>query len=116
VILREYDKLTGRKMFGRTAVPSLSVDRILATIDKPFLKGFDELADVSEILVIAVPFSRQNGMDAVMKIIIPLGVQVITSPGRGVQDARIVQIAFGDHRNGAAQFLSLPVNGLPQVK
>jgi len=116
VILGEYDKLSGGKVFRGTSVSPPPIGRILTRVNEAFLKGLDHLADVPEILVISVSFLCEERVEAVVKIVIPLSIQAISSLSRGVDDANIVQIALCDHCDLAAQILRLALNPLPDVQ
>ena len=88
----------------------------MTRVNETFPKGLDHLADAPEILVISVLFFREKRVEAVVKIVIPLSIQAISSLSRGVDDANIVQIALCDHRDLAAQILRLPLNLLPDIQ
>jgi hypothetical protein len=67
---------------------------ILAAIDKSLFKSLDHLTDRAKILIVSVAFFGQKGMQAVMEIIIPLGIQAMPPFSWGIDDPNIIQIAF----------------------
>jgi hypothetical protein len=79
VVLGKNNKLRRRKMFRGIPVASLSKGRVLAAVDEAFPDGLGKLAELSKVLIIAVPFPGQQGMEAVVKIVVPLGIEVIPS-------------------------------------
>ncbi len=73
---------------------SSPVGRILSGIDKPLPEGLSELVEIAKILIVSAPLSGQEGVEAMVKIVVPLGVQSIPSFGGRVDHAYIVEIAF----------------------
>src|SRR4030042_1096070 len=94
-------------MFRTTSVPSLSIGGILTTVDEPFTKGFPHLVKVSKVFIVPVPFSRQKRVKAMMKIVVPLGVEAISAFLRKIDDPDIIEIAFGNDRDVTPQSLCL---------
>jgi hypothetical protein len=116
MILREDDKSSGREVFRRGSVPSLPKGRILTGVNKPFPKRLGHLANVAKIPIISFPFLCKEGMEAVVEIVVPLGIQAISSPFRSIDDPSIVKVAFGDDMDGTTESLSLRMNGFPYIK
>jgi len=85
---------------------------ILAAVNESFSKSLDQLVEPSKILVISTSFSRQEGVEAVVKVIIPLRVQTISPPPGRIDDTNIVQIALANHHHMSIQSLCLMMNGL----
>jgi hypothetical protein len=93
----------------------LPIRRILTTVYKPFTHGLQQLIEFTEVLIISVPFSGEKGMKAMVKIVIPLGVETVTSLRQRIDDPHIIKIAFRHHPNRTSHSLCLSVNGLPDV-
>ena len=72
----------------------------MSGVDESFSKSLRQLTDISKILIISVPFLLEEGMEAVVEIVIPLGIETISSFFRWVDDPDIIEIAFCDeHRH-----------------
>src|SRR4051794_32860767 len=72
-------------------------------VDEPVLQRGGEMGEGTEVFVVPGFFTRYDGMQSVMKIVTPLGVDAI--PGRlaGPDDSRIIQVAFGNKNQVAAK-------------
>jgi hypothetical protein len=86
---------------------------MLAGVNESFLKSLRQLVDIPKILIIPVPFFCKKGVKTVVEILIPLGIQTISSFSRWIDDPGIIEIAFRDDRNRALEEHGLPVNSLP---
>jgi hypothetical protein len=88
---------------------------MLAAKNESLLKGLNQLTGITEILIIPISLFRQKGVKRMVEIIVPLSIQSVSSLPWRLKDSNIVQIAFGDHHEVAAQLLCLAVNRVAQL-
>ena len=60
-------------------MPALPEFRILACVDKTLAKCLFQIVDFSEILIVPMTFIRNERMEGVMKIVVPLGVEAVSA-------------------------------------
>jgi hypothetical protein len=81
---------------------SLPKGRILTAVNKSLAKSLDQLTDFPKILIVSIAFFGQERVEAVMEIIIPLGVQAISSFSGAINDSYVIQIALSDEHDRPA--------------
>src|SRR5262245_44587274 len=114
VVLREDDKL-GHWAFDRgTPMVSAPEAGSLPRIDKAFPQCRGQLVKPSEVLVITCPLSREQRMQGMVDVVVPLSIQAIASFGKWGYDSHIVQVALSNHMNEPAQPMGLGVHGFGQ--
>src|SRR4030042_5401216 len=91
------------------------VGGILTTVDKPLTECLDQLDQISKILIIPALFSSQEGMEAMVKIIIPLSIQAISPSSGRIDYSHIIQITFSNHNDMTTQLLCFSVNHFPYI-
>jgi hypothetical protein len=94
----------------------LSIRRILAAVNEPFPKGFNQMFDLPEIFIIPLLLPSKKGMKAMVEIVIPLSIQAKASLLGRIDDPDVVKIAFSNHPDKTTQFPCLLVNGFPDVE
>jgi hypothetical protein len=62
-----------------------------------------QLFEIAEIRVVAVPLAGQHRVQGMVEVVAPLGIEPVTADGWRPNQARIVEIAFGDEMEGPAQ-------------
>jgi hypothetical protein len=102
MVLRKDNKLARRKVFRRTSVLPPPKRRILTAVNKSLSKGLNQLGDMAKILIVSMAFFGQERVEAVMEIIIPLGVQAISSFSGAINDSYVIQIALSDEHDRPA--------------
>jgi hypothetical protein len=96
MVLGEYDKTIGRYVLRRSPPAALSIIRVFAGIDESLLQCFCKLFHTSVISIIALPFSGKERMDAVVKIVEPLGVESETAAFLRPYKPRVVLVSLGN--------------------
>src|SRR5258707_10874269 len=104
VILHKRDKSMRRKPEHRPAMRPSPTLRIFTVVNEAAAKAFRELRDRSEIGQVASRLARQDGVQRVMKIVVPLRIETIASSFARRDDSRLVEIAFRDHDQMAPHF------------
>ena len=85
--------------------------RILAGINKAFAIGFDQLGKVAIIAVVPAAVACKQRAQRMMKIVVPLGVERITTALAGAQQARVVIGAFGKQKHSPVETACFPSDG-----
>jgi hypothetical protein len=93
-----------------------SVRRILSVVDKALPESLYDLSEIPKIFIISVPLPRQESMEGMVKIVIPLSVKAIPAPRSRMDETHIVEIAFGNDNDPAAEGLCLPAKSLPESR
>ena len=73
VLHADHESLTGDAV-GRRAVPALPELRVLARIGVSVAEGLGQVIGRAEVLVVALAFPREQGVDRMMEVVAPLGV------------------------------------------
>jgi hypothetical protein len=105
VILRAHHQLIRPDAARRPAVMALSMHRILALIDVTFAQRLGQVLETAEIGVIPGRLAGEEAMHGVVKVIAPMGVQPQAALRDGPDQARIVEVALGNHDQVAARLL-----------
>src|SRR5688500_17059554 len=100
---------------GRGAVRPVPESGELPGINETFAETLCEIADIPEVLVITRPFFSQQAVNGVMEIVRPLGIHSIATVLTRFDQARLIEAAFGDHVNLAAQLLPTSVQSFREV-
>src|SRR5258708_38072257 len=79
VILHEHNKFVRRESEHRSSMAAAATLRINAVVNEPARKTFRELRDRSEIAKVTGRLARQDGVQRVMKIVVPLRVQAVAA-------------------------------------
>src|SRR5258708_2563775 len=77
--------------------------RICAVVDEAAPKALRDLRDRTEVTQVAGRLAGEDGVERVMKIVVPLRVQSIATRFARRDDSRLVEIAFRDHHEVAPQ-------------
>ncbi len=96
VVLGEDDKSLAGDGPAGAAVSPFAVLGILAVVYKPIPQGFEQVIEAAEVAVVALMLTREDGVQAVVQVIVPLGVQPEAAQVRRADQPRVVQGAFGD--------------------
>ena len=115
VILRKDHESGGRNVARGVAVPSLPVGGKCTRVSETFSEGFSQMVELTKVAVISGLFSCQQGVESMMKVIVPLSVESITTCFRGTDHARVVEVTLGDHIDPAANALRLPMHGAREL-
>ena len=59
------------------------------------------MLNLSEILIIAAIFAGEEGMERVVKVVAPLGVQPVAAVYRWGNDFTVVEVAFGEEEEAS---------------
>ena len=88
-------------------MPATAVRRILARVDVAFGKGRDQMCKLTKVLIIPSLLTRQQCMEGVVEIVVPLGVKPIAPQPLRPDKLCIVEIAFRNEIHPAADPLCL---------
>jgi hypothetical protein len=80
----------------RPPVRTQAVRREASLIEVGATEHAGEVVDAAKVGVIADPFFGQRGMDRVVEVVIPLRVKPIPVAFMRLDDAGIIEVAFGD--------------------
>ena len=109
VILAEHHEALEGQVGGGVPVASAAVRRVPPVVDEAIPVGFDQILEAAEILVVPLPFPGEQGVQGVMKVVGPLGLQPQAAGLRGADDPGVVEVALGDQGQRPPQ---LPGQGL----
>lgn len=97
VSLNADDEAIAGEMADRVSVRTSAESAEAAIEDEEVVAGFGELwSGVVEVGVVSLLLPSQQGMNCVVKIIVPLGIRLIAPAVVRFQDPSIVKIAFRD--------------------
>src|SRR5581483_2900135 len=82
-----------------------AVGRILPPIVPAIFQARNQGLNAPEVLVVAPVLLGEEGVDRVMKVIGPLGIEPVTSVAGIAQESGVIQITLGDKMNWATQSL-----------
>jgi hypothetical protein len=68
----------GRNMPGGVSMAAVAVGGMLSAVDVTILPGPGQIPDLPEVAVIARLFPREKGMEGMVEIVVPLGVQAVS--------------------------------------
>ncbi len=74
-----------------------------AVENKRLIERFNDLLGAAEVGVVTRALAGQKGVDGVMKIVGPLSVQAVAAGARRIDQADVVEIAFGDDVHGTSE-------------
>ncbi len=113
VILRKHDKAL-RAGISREELPwrRWRERRILAGIDKALAIGFAELRKLPIVLVVAGAVAGEQRAQTMMKIVVPLGIEIVPAALARTNQSGVVVGAFRDQKN--LPFGAAPQSGAPQ--
>ena len=94
MILGEHDELPALPPGNGVAVPPAAIGGELARIDVFLTQRLDQVRSFSEIPVIPIPLPRKHGMERMMKIVVPLGIEAVSPLVARGDDSRIIEVAF----------------------
>src|SRR6266702_99612 len=102
VVLQKNDKSRGWQVCASLAAGVLFVLGVFALIDKSFRQAATEFGVglIGKIRIIAVRFRGQNGVQAVMDVVVPLRIELVVSSGRA-QETGLVGAVLQDQVNVA---------------
>ncbi len=116
VVLRKDHEHMRRDIPRGISVPTVAIGGVLARIDEPLAKGLDEIPEAPEILVISRLVFRQERMEGMVEVVIPLGVQAVSPKFPRADNARIIEVALGDDVDLPIEPLRLLVYGRGQLQ
>ncbi len=90
VILSEYDQAVGVNRPAGAAMAPLAVLGILSVVDEPLPQSLEQLFESAEITVVALTFTGEDGVQGMMQVVAPLGVQAEAAEIRRADQPRIV--------------------------
>src|SRR5262245_18762333 len=96
-------------------MPPAAIARALAFINKSVGGGFAKTGQAVEIGEVSVSIPGQGGLEGVVKVIVPLGVDAVATLGRSFDHTRVVEVAFRHEPGGAAEPFGLRVKDLGQL-
>src|ERR1044071_9996979 len=96
MVLREHNEAPGRNIARAAAMAASAKFGILAGIDEPVAIGFRQLTEIAVISVVALKLTGQQCAQAVMKVVIPQGIQAVSAALALAYQTRIVVGALGD--------------------
>jgi hypothetical protein len=82
-----------------SSVAAAAMGTIATVVDEHVVECLGHVFRRSVIHVVAVLLAGEKRMDAVVKLVVPNGVQPIAAPFRRSDEANVVLIGFGDHVN-----------------
>src|SRR3569623_2418619 len=85
------------------AMAALAEMRVAARVHETLYERRRQVTQPAEIGVIAVAFAGQYGMQRMVKVIAPLGIDAKPAQLAAADDARVIQIAFGDQHEMATE-------------
>ena len=92
-----------------------AITGILPREDEPLAVGGGELGEFAEIGVIPLPLAGQQGVQGMVEVVVPLGIEAVAAAlGRG-NGAHVVEIALGDDLHPPPQGPRLAVNRRGQL-
>src|SRR5581483_12133302 len=91
---------------GRAPVASLAEGRIAAGIGVAVAVHPRQIVDAPEVLVVAVPLAGEEGVQGVVEVVAPLGIQAVAPERRRADQPRVVQVALGDDVDPPAEPLA----------
>src|SRR6202008_2364188 len=112
VILREHDKAVSGDIARRAAVPAPAKPRILAGIGESFAISLRQLSEIAVVSVIAFALVGEHRAQAMMKVVVPLGVKTVTAALTRSDETRIVIGAFGNEKNLPVEAHRLSMHGI----
>ena len=96
VILNERDKAVPRQVSRGTSEVALPKRRVATVVNKTFGNGLLNVPQLAKPGEIGAIRTGQVGADRMMEFIEPLGVDGVPASRVRIEDANIVEIAFGD--------------------
>src|SRR5262245_35670911 len=111
MVLGADDVLAGVSKTSGAAVTAPPVEGVLARIDEALAEGLCQMLDPAEVLVISQPLPCDQGVERMMKIVVPLRVEASASEFAWEQEAGVVQVAFRDQIEPPIHPFGLPVRG-----
>src|SRR5882757_5508303 len=97
MILQERDESMRRESLHRPTVRAPPTFRIDTVVRETSSKSFRQLRDGAEIGQVAGTLVSQDGMQRVMKIVIPLRIEAIAACFARRDDSRLIEIALRYH-------------------
>src|SRR5690349_11046792 len=99
MVLRKDDEFDRRNLARGISVPALAVDGIPARINKTFGKSLRHMLKAAEVGIVTLAFFRQQGVQRMMKVVVPLRVEAVTAKFLWANQPGIVEGAFGNRIN-----------------
>src|SRR5262249_52224793 len=97
VVLDTDDKAVTRQVSARGAMATVTVAAVAASEDEGLLEQSGDSLAAPVIDVVALAFAAQVGVQGMVKVVAPLGIQPIATALRGPQQTHVIEIAFGDY-------------------
>src|SRR5579863_2212012 len=88
---------------------ALTINRPPAIVNETIGDGFAQVLDSAKVGEVAIPGPGHQGMQRVVKIVVPLSIDPVTADYGWINHARIVQIALGDEPCLAPEQMRLPM-------
>ena len=83
---------------------------VAAVVDEHVGEGFGEIGESAEVGIVSAAFTGENGVERVMKIVGPLCVDSVAAGFARGDDAGVVEVAFGDQEEMAAELRFEPAH------
>ena len=96
MILGEDDQPMRGDIPRRISVVPFPKPRVLSRVDKSLLDRFCKVPHFSKVSVISLAFSGEEGVEAVMEVVAPLGLDSVTARLSRPDHPGVIQIALRD--------------------
>jgi hypothetical protein len=83
---------------------------ILTRIYEAFAKGLDKVLDVAEVLIVSCSLPSQQGVNAVVKVIIPLRIETVSSEIHMPNETGVLKVALRNEIDSSVQPLCFVVH------
>ena len=84
-------------------MPALAVAGVLAGVDEALAERLGQVFQPAEVLVVPEPLARQQSVERVMEVVVPVGVQAVAPGSLGTDEAGVVPVAFGNQVDPSTQ-------------
>src|SRR5262249_43817914 len=99
----------------RVPMTTATIYRIVTGIHETLRERLCHVLKMTEVCVVALAFPGQQRVQRMMKIIVPLRIEAISSKLLGANDTRVVQRAFRDDVGPAIQLRAALMHGLADL-
>src|SRR6476661_373665 len=115
VVLCKDDKTAGRNVARGAPVAPSTKFGILAGVDEAFAIGFQQLIKLAVVAVVPVELSGQERAETVVKIVVPLSIEAVSTALALAHQTRIVVGTLGDQINLPVEPRRFPFHRLRQL-
>ena len=103
VVLRVRDEARSRQVARVASDGTFPMPRVLTCVHECLEQRCTNLVRAAEVLVITLLLTGEQGVQRVVKIVVPLRIQAVPSPLALAHEARVIAVALGDHPEVAAE-------------